>query len=118
MRVLLINPKSPESFWTFREVCKSLGRKALTQPLGLITMAALLPGEWDLRLIDCNAREVTAADWDWAEMVMLSGMIVQRDSQFALIREAKARGKLVVAGGPYATSLPDQVLEAGSDFLV
>jgi radical SAM superfamily enzyme YgiQ (UPF0313 family) len=118
MRVLLINPKSPESFWTFREVCKSLGRKALTQPLGLITMAALLPAEWELRLIDCNAREVTGADWDWAEMVMLSGMIVQRSSQFALIREAKARGKLVVTGGPYATSLPEQVLEAGSDFLV
>ncbi len=118
MRALLINPKSPESFWTFGEVCKSLGRKVLTQPLGLITMAALLPREWDLRLIDCDAQEITAADWDWADMIMLGGMIVQRESLLALIKEAKARSKFVVAGGPYPTSLPDEVLEAGCDFLV
>ena len=118
MRALLINPKSPESFWTFREACKSQGRKALTQPLGLITVAALLPSEWDFRLVDCNAREVTGPDWDWAEMVMLTGMIVQRDSLLTLIQEAKQRDKLVVVGGPYSTSLPHEVLEAGCDFLV
>jgi len=118
MQVLLINPETPESFWTFRDVCEFEGRKAVTTPLGLITVAALLPSEWDVRLADLVARRLTEADWDWADMVMLSGMIVQRESLLALIKEAKLRGKTVVAGGPYPTSLPNEVLDAGCDFLV
>ncbi len=118
MRVLLINPESPDSFWTFRDACKFLGRRALNPPLSLMTVAALLPRQWKFRLVDLAARSLSNDDWDWADMVMLSGMIVQREGMLALIQEAKKRGKRVVAGGPYATSLPHEVLEAGCDFLV
>ena len=75
-------------------------------PLGLLTLAALLPGDWELRLADLNTRATPPGDWDWAELVMLSGMIVQRDGLLNLIREAKQRHKTVVVGGPYATSVP------------
>lgn len=87
-------------------------------PLGLITLAALLPCHWEFRLADLNTRQLSADDWAWAETVMLSGMIVQRDNMVSLIREAKDRGKPVVVGGPFATSVPQDILEAGADFLV
>jgi radical SAM superfamily enzyme YgiQ (UPF0313 family) len=87
-------------------------------PLGLLTLAALLPADWELRLVDLNARQVRPEDWDWAEIVMLSGMIVQREGMLNLIREAKQRRKTVVVGGPFATSVPQDILAAGADFLV
>ncbi|MBI5250045.1 MAG: B12-binding domain-containing radical SAM protein [Desulfomonile tiedjei] len=118
MRVLLINPETPESFWTFSNTRKFLGRKALIPPLGLITVAGLLPREWEFRLVDLAARKLTDDDWNWADMVMMSAMIVQRESLLALIKEGKQKGKLIVVGGPYPTSLPDEALEAGCDFLV
>lgn len=118
MRVLLINPEFPSSFWTLKESCELLGRKTLMAPLGLITLAALLPQDWEFRLADLNTRQLSADDWGWAEMVMLSGMIVQRDGLLSLIRKAKRDGKPVVVGGPFATSVPQDILEAGADFLV
>ncbi len=118
MRVLLIYPEFPRSFWSLQESCELLGRKTLMPPLGLLTLAALLPGDWELRLADLNTRPLRPDDWDWAELVMLSGMIVQREGLVDLIREAKARRKTVVVGGPYATSVPQEILEAGADFLV
>jgi len=118
MRVLLINPEFPGSFWSLQQSCELLGRKTLMPPLGLLTLAALLPGDWEFRLADLNTRRLHPDDWDWAEIVMLSGMIVQREGLINLIREAKARRKTVVVGGPYATSVPQEVLEAGADFLV
>jgi len=95
-----------------------MGCKALLPPLGLITVAALLPQEWQLRLVDLNVEPLKEQMWGWADLVMLSGMIIQRQNLLALIREAKARGKTVVVGGPYASSLPEEVLEAGADFVV
>ncbi len=118
MKILLVNPEFPPSFWSFKETNRLLGRKTIMQPLGLITVAALLPREWEFRLVDLNARNLSNDDWDWADLVMLSGMIIQRQGLLALIREAKNRGKTVVVGGPYATSVPQEVLEAGVDFLV
>jgi radical SAM superfamily enzyme YgiQ (UPF0313 family) len=118
MRVLLINPIFPGSFWSLQESCKLLGRKTLMAPLSLITVAALLPDDWEFRLADLNTRPLRPDDWDWAEIVMLSGMIVQREGLIDLIREAKARHKTVVVGGPFATSVPQDILEAGADFLV
>ena len=118
MRVLLVNPEFPGSFWSLQEYCRLSGRKTLMPPLGLLTLAALLPGDWELRLADLNARAIRPSDWDWAELVMLSGMIVQREGLLNLIREAKQRHKTVVVGGPYATSVPQEILAAGADFLV
>lgn len=87
-------------------------------PLSLVTVAALLPQEWEFRLKDRNIEEVTEEDWEWADMVMFSGMIAQKEDYLEQIREAKRRGKPVVVGGPYATSLPNDFLKAGADYLV
>jgi radical SAM superfamily enzyme YgiQ (UPF0313 family) len=95
-----------------------LGARTLVPPLGLITMAAMLPEEWDLRLVDLAARRLTPEDWDWAEMVMITGMIVQKDDLLALAHEARRRNKTVVVGGPYVTSVHHEVLDAGVDFVV
>lgn len=81
-------------------------------------MAGILPQEWEFKLVDRNVRNVTEAEWDWAEVVIISGMIVQRDDMVENIKEAKAHGKLVAVGGPFATSVPDEVQNAGADFLI
>lgn len=118
MRALLINPRTPPSFWSFPEQCLFSGRSALCPPLGLITVAAMIPIDWELRLVDQDAQAITESDWEWAEIVMLSGMIVQRDSLLNLIVEAGRRGKPCVVGGPYVTSVPDEALAAGCNYLV
>ncbi len=117
MKVLLINPRKPPSIGSLQKTCRLVGRKTFLPPLGLITVAALLPPQWDLRLVDLDAGRLTEADWSWADMVMVSGIIVQRDSLLALVREARQRGKIVVAGGIYPSTFPHEVLEAGCDFL-
>src|SRR5687768_10086201 len=118
MRVLLIYPVFPPSFWSFERTIQLLGRKAMLPPLGLITVAALCPKDWEFKLVDRNVREVTEEEWAWAEMVMLSAMIVQRDDLLEQIREAKRRGKPVVIGGPYPTALQEECEPAGPDYLV
>ena len=118
MRALLICPEFPLSFWSFRKSCRLLGAKTVNPPLGLLTVAALLPSEWELRLADLNTRSLTEEDWQWADLILISAMYIQRAGLLALVREAKRRGKTVVAGGPHPTSLPEAVLEAGCDFVV
>jgi radical SAM superfamily enzyme YgiQ (UPF0313 family) len=118
MRALLINPVFPTFFWTMPQLCRIQGCKSSTAPLGLITVAAMLPADWQLRLVDLNTSTLTEADWEWAEVVLFSAMAVQKGSLLELIPEAKHRGKIVVAGGPYPSVLPDEVMAAGCDFLV
>ncbi len=118
MRVLFIYPKFPQSFWSFEKALELVGRKAMLPPLGLITVAAILPQEWEFKLVDRNVREVTEAEWDWAEIVIFSAMIVQKDDMLGQIRQAKQRGKRVAVGGPYATALPDEPKSAGADYLI
>lgn len=116
--VLLVAPAFPLSFWSLSETTRLMGMKTVLPPLGLITVAALLPQTWTFRLADLNVRQITEADWDWAEMVMISGMQIQRGGMLALIKQAKSRGKMVVVGGPYPTMLPDEVLATGCDFVI
>ena len=118
MKILLIYPLFPKSFWSLEKVLELVGRKALLPPLGLITVAALLPQEWDYKLVDRNIREITEAEWNWAELIIISGMIVQKEDFLQQIREAKRRGKSVAVGGPYPTALPDEVQAEGADYLV
>lgn len=118
MNVLLIYPIFPASFWSFEKAVKGIGKKAFMPPLSLITVAALMPQDWNFRLKDRNIESVPESDWEWADIVMFSGMIAQKEDFMDQIREAKQRGKTVVVGGPYATSLPNDMLQAGADFLV
>jgi len=116
--VLLLYPVTPRSFWSFYDLMQVAGKKALLPPLGLLTVAALLPASWNPRFVDCNVRPITDADWDFAELVMISAMLVQHDHTLELVAEAKRRGKTIVAGGPYPTSMPEELLAAGCDYVV
>ncbi len=118
MRVLLIYPLFPKSFWSFEKTLALIDRKALLPPLSLITVAAILPQEWEFKLVDRNIREIKESEWDWAELVIISGMIVQREDLLSQIKKAKKRGKTVAVGGPYATSTPEQLQDTGVDYLV
>jgi radical SAM superfamily enzyme YgiQ (UPF0313 family) len=118
MRALLLYPIFPSSFWSFEKAVEGLGKKAFMPPLSLVTVASLLPQSWDFKLIDHNIESVSEEDWEWADLVLMSGMIAQKKDFLEQIREAKKRGKKVVVGGPYATSLPNDFLEVGVDYLV
>src|SRR4028119_87561 len=113
MRVLLVYPLFPKTFWSYEKILELVDRKVLLPPLGLVTVAAILPQEWEFKLVDRNIRSVTEEEWAWADIVILSAMIVQKQDLLAQIREAKRRGKLVAVGGPFATSVPEQVEGAG-----
>lgn len=118
MRVLLLYPLFPKSFWSFDKVLELIGRKVSLPPLGLITVAAILPQTWEFRLVDRNVDYENEADWYWADLIIISGMIVQKADMLFLIETAKRRGKQVAVGGPYVTSVPEAAQEAGADFLV
>ncbi|MFZ2630376.1 MAG: B12-binding domain-containing radical SAM protein [Desulfosalsimonadaceae bacterium] len=118
MRALLIYPKFPKSFWSFEKALALTNRKAVIPPLGLITVAALLPGKWEKRLKDHNIETIDEEDWQWAEIILLSGMIAQKPDFIEVIQQAKKRGKPIAVGGPYPTALPDEARSAGADFLV
>lgn len=118
MRVLLLYPLFPKSFWSFEKTLALLNRKAMLPPLGLVTVAALLPQEWEFKLVDRNIRQVTEAEWAWADLVILSAMIVQKEDFLNQIQEAKRRGKAVAVGGPYPTALPNEANASGADYLI
>jgi len=100
MNILLVYPTFPKSFWSFAYALKIYGRKALLPPLGLLTVAAMLPKEWNKRLVDLNVRALTDEDLAWADYVFLSGMAVQREMAHDVARRCQAAGKTVIAGGP------------------
>jgi radical SAM superfamily enzyme YgiQ (UPF0313 family) len=102
--VLLLYPEFPNTFWSFKHALKFVRKRAALPPLGLLTVAAMLPEEWDKRLIDLNVAKLGEADLAWADLVMVSGMIAQRETARALIARCRAAGKTVVAGGPLFTS--------------
>ena len=107
-RVLLICPRfNGQSFWNFDAVCAVAGAKAPAPPLGLITVAALLPKNWECCLVNRNTEELTEAQVDWADVVMTGGMLPQRRDLLTVIDLARRRGKPVVVGGPDATSSPE-----------
>src|SRR3984885_4604803 len=105
--VLMIYPRfSAETFWNFAAACELFNAKYPTTPLGLITVAALLPPQWNIRLVDRNAETLADADLEWADLVMTGGMLPQYFDTIAIIDLCRARGKPVVVGGPGVTSVP------------
>jgi hypothetical protein len=80
MNILLVYPRCPDTFWNFAHILRFVGKKAAFPPLGLLTVAAMLPQRWSLRLVDVNCRELKDADIDWADAVLVSAMIVQEAS--------------------------------------
>ena len=108
MNVLLIYPAFPNTFWSFTYALKFVGKKAAYPPLGLLTVAAMLPEEFHKRLVDVNTDKLTEDDLAWADMAFIGGMAIQRESAKHIIARCKARGLKVIAGGPLFTAEADE----------
>ena len=107
MNVLLIYPKFPDTFWSFNYALNFIHKKAANPPLGLLTVAAMLPDEFQKRLVDMNVDCLTDDDLAWADMAFVGGMAVQRDAAKQIIARCKQTGLKVIAGGPLFTSEPN-----------
>ena len=108
-RILLIYPEFPETFWGYQRALKFLGIKATHPPLGLLTVAGLLPKEHDVRLVDLNTRKLRKRDLDWADLVLTGGMMVQRPSVEWIVERCGQAGVPAVVGGPDATSSHEEM---------
>ena len=106
MNILLIYPKFPDTFWSFSYALRFIGKKSAFPPLGLITVAALLPEQFQTRLIDLNVDALGDDDLAWADMAFISAMAVQRKSAVYVVDRCKAKGLKIVAGGPLFTAQP------------
>ena len=104
MRILLVYPQYPDTFWSFKHALKFVSKKAAFPPLGLLTVAAMLPGEWEKKLVDMNVTRLTDEDIRRADYVFISAMVVQRDSVREVIGRCKRLGTRIVAGGPLFTT--------------
>lgn len=103
MNILMICPKFPDTFWSFKHALSFVGKQAAFPPLGLLTVAALLPAQWNKRLIDMNTRKLRDRDLAWADCAFVTGMVVQKESAHGIITRCKKAGLKVVAGGPLFT---------------
>lgn len=110
IKVLMIWPKIPPSFWSFQGMMNLVPEKTTMPPLGLITVAALCPKNWTIRLIDRAFDELLDADLLWADLVMISGMQVQKADVKDILRRARGLGKRTMVGGPYASTEPEALL--------
>src|SRR5947209_8914611 len=110
VRALMVWPRFPPSFWGFEGVLQMIPEKAMTPPLGLITVAALCPPTWKLRLIDCAVEDLRDEDLLWADLVMVSAMHAQRADAAAVLSRARSLGRRTIIGGPWASSEPELLL--------
>lgn len=104
LHVLLVAPRTPDTFWSFRNAMPFLSKKASYPPLGLLTVAAILPREWELRLVDMNVDNLSDEHIQWADYVMLSAMIVHRDCSKEIARRCASLDRPLIAGGPLFTT--------------
>ncbi len=104
MKILLVYPQYPETFWSFSHALKFISKKAAFPPLGLLTVAAMLPDEWEKKLVDMNTTPLSDADIRWADYVFISAMVVQRGSVQEVIARCNKFNARIVAGGPLFTT--------------
>jgi len=104
VKVLMVYPQYPDTFWSFKLALRIISKKAAFPPLGLLTVAAMLPGDWDKKLVDMNVTGLSDGDIEWADYVFVSAMTVQQDSVREVITRCRALGTKIVAGGPLFTS--------------
>jgi radical SAM superfamily enzyme YgiQ (UPF0313 family) len=108
MKILLVYPKNPETFWSFKYALKFISKKATNPPLGLLTVASLLPEEWEKKVVDMNIKSLKDKDLYWADFVFISAMSIQKESVKDIIYRCKKLGVKIVAGGPLFTSNPHE----------
>ena len=107
MNILMLYPNIPDTFWSFKHAIKMIGKKTAYPPLGLLTIAGMLPDEWGQRLVDLNVEKLKKRDLEWADVAFISGMVIQRDGARQLIKQCRDAGVKVVAGGPlFSTEYP------------
>jgi len=104
MNVLLVYPKYPNTFWSFKYILRFISKKAAFPPLGLMTVASMLPDEWNKRLVDVNISDLEEKDIVWADIVFISAMIIQKENALEIISKCALHGKKIVAGGPLFTT--------------
>jgi radical SAM superfamily enzyme YgiQ (UPF0313 family) len=117
LNALLVYPEFPDTYWSFKHALAFERKQSAFPPLGLLTVSALLPEAWKRRLVDMNVRPLDDSDIEWADIVLVSAMIVQKDSMRQVIKRCKARGKRVMVGGPYVTTSAEDAIEADHIFL-
>jgi radical SAM superfamily enzyme YgiQ (UPF0313 family) len=117
MKILFVNPEFPDTYWSFRHALPFERKRCAFPPLGLLTVSALLPKNWERRLVDVNVRPLKSSDIAWADMVFVTGMLVQKESLQEVVRRSKAMGKRVVIGGPYITTTIEDLPEADHIFI-
>ena len=117
MKILLINPEFPDTYWSFRHALPFENKRCAFPPLGLLTVSALLPASWERKLIDLNVCALKKSDIEWADMVFATAMLVQKESLHAVVRRCKAIGKRVVIGGPYITTTIEDLPDADHIFI-
>lgn len=118
MKTLLVNPAFPKTYWSLDRVKKMLHKGSIHPPLGLLTLAALLPDDWELKLIDLSFQRISDSDWRGCDLVLVTGMMVQHPGIIQTVQEAAMREKRVVVGGPWAYHFPEDALRAGADVVV
>jgi radical SAM superfamily enzyme YgiQ (UPF0313 family) len=104
MKILLVYPQYPDTFWSFRHALKFVSKKAAFPPLGLLTVAAMLPQDWEKKLVDMNVTGLNDKDIRWADYVFISAMVVQKKSVKEVVSRCKDIGTKIVAGGPLFTA--------------
>jgi len=104
MKILLVYPQYPDTFWSFKHALKFVSKKAAFPPLGLLTVAAMLPGNWEKKLVDMNVTRLEDSDIKWADYVFISAMVVQKKSVKEVVGQCKHLGAKIVAGGPLFTT--------------
>ncbi|MDD5082292.1 MAG: cobalamin-dependent protein, partial [Dehalococcoidales bacterium] len=104
MKILLVYPQYPDTFWSFKHALRMISKKASFPPLGLLTVAAMLPASWEKKLVDLNVASLSDRDIKWADYVFLSAMAVQQESVREIIARCRKLNTRVVAGGPLFTT--------------
>ena len=117
MKVLLVYPEFPDTYWSFRHALTIEGKRAAFPPLGLLTVSAMLPKDWERRLVDMNVEELWPEDVEWADIVMVSAMIVQNESLEKVVKLCRSMNKKVVVGGPYVSTSSERLPEADHIFI-
>ena len=117
MKILLVYPEFPDTYWSFRHALKIEGKRAAFPPLGLLTVSAMLPQDWERRLIDMNVETLWPEDVEWADVVMVSAMIVQNESLEYVVALCRKMGKRVVVGGPYVSTSAQRLPDADHIFI-
>jgi radical SAM superfamily enzyme YgiQ (UPF0313 family) len=107
MNALLIYPEWPDTYWSFKHALPFEGKRSAYPPLGLLTIAPLLPKHWKKRLVDTNVRPLTDADLRWADVALLSGMLVHKQDLLAILARCRDRGLRTVVGGPVTSSVEE-----------